>query len=355
MAQWRVKEMSLMTSISVRMLHHYDKIGLLKPSMRSSNGYRCYSEQDLATLQQIIALKFFGFSLAQIKTMLQQKPNAYEHLCAQQQMLLDQAEYLRQAHDTLAAVLTRYEKSDSLGWSELISLIERYRMTEELKNTWAERLNDKQKERYVKFRRAYPKEVTAFEATIESINTGQLKDHEGQEGKKAVDAFSKMTQAKVAWEATALKNEKMTKESATDLLETIEQFKTKEISLSLEGQMSFAKALTAQRLQCWDTLHQDIIKNLDAAPEGQAGKKLAKQWRDLVAEHCIGGGPNDFHFGVNILMETARGKVELQDLTEQSPEQKQQNALKGQRMADAAKILRDPMALDWIFRALKKH
>ena len=69
MAQWRIKEISDLTKISVRTLHHYDKIGLLKSSMRESNGYRWYSEGDLAKLQQIIALKFFGFSLGQIKTM----------------------------------------------------------------------------------------------------------------------------------------------------------------------------------------------------------------------------------------------------------------------------------------------
>ena len=69
MAQWRIKEISDLTKISVRMLRHYDALGLLKPSMRTSSGYRLYSEADLATLQQINALKFFGFSLSQIKTM----------------------------------------------------------------------------------------------------------------------------------------------------------------------------------------------------------------------------------------------------------------------------------------------
>jgi len=56
-------------------LHHYDKIGLLKPSMRLSNGYRLYSETDLLKLQQIIALKFFGFELSQIKLLLAKQDN----------------------------------------------------------------------------------------------------------------------------------------------------------------------------------------------------------------------------------------------------------------------------------------
>ena len=47
MKQWYAKELSQLTQVSVRALHHYDKIGLLKPSMRLPNGYRLYSEKDL--------------------------------------------------------------------------------------------------------------------------------------------------------------------------------------------------------------------------------------------------------------------------------------------------------------------
>ena len=72
MAQWYVKELSNLTQVSVQALHHYDRIGLLKPSVRLPNGYRLYSEQDLLKLQQIIALKFFGFELSQIKILTQQ-------------------------------------------------------------------------------------------------------------------------------------------------------------------------------------------------------------------------------------------------------------------------------------------
>ena len=47
MTQWYVNELSKLTKVTVRTLHHYDKIGLLKPSLRRSNGYRLYSEADL--------------------------------------------------------------------------------------------------------------------------------------------------------------------------------------------------------------------------------------------------------------------------------------------------------------------
>src|SRR3989304_4423788 len=124
MAQWRIKEISDLTNVSIRMLRHYDKIGLLHPSMRTSSGYRWYSETDLAKLQQIIALKFFGFSLSEIKTMLEQKLSIGESLHAQQRMLQDQVESLRLALGTLDTVLEQYKVSKSLDWQHLIELIE---------------------------------------------------------------------------------------------------------------------------------------------------------------------------------------------------------------------------------------
>lgn len=59
MTQWYGKDLSRLTHVTVQTLHHYDRFGLLKPSLRLSNGYRLYSEKDLLKLQQIIALKFF--------------------------------------------------------------------------------------------------------------------------------------------------------------------------------------------------------------------------------------------------------------------------------------------------------
>jgi len=57
----------------VRTLHHYDRLGLLKPSGRTESGYRLYRELDLARLEQIVTLKFIGFPLKQIKDLLEGK------------------------------------------------------------------------------------------------------------------------------------------------------------------------------------------------------------------------------------------------------------------------------------------
>jgi DNA-binding transcriptional MerR regulator len=59
-----------MTGVTVRTLHHYDRLGLLKPTGRTGAGYRLYGERDYARLQQIVTLKFIGFPLKQIKSLL---------------------------------------------------------------------------------------------------------------------------------------------------------------------------------------------------------------------------------------------------------------------------------------------
>ena len=65
-----VKEVADMVGISVRMLHHYDKIGLLIPESLSSAGYRLYSDKNLERLQQILFFKELDFSLQEIKDIL---------------------------------------------------------------------------------------------------------------------------------------------------------------------------------------------------------------------------------------------------------------------------------------------
>ena len=66
----KVKEVSILTGISIRTLHHYDDIGLLVPDDSTEAGYRLYSDENLATLQQILFFRELGFSLKKIKELL---------------------------------------------------------------------------------------------------------------------------------------------------------------------------------------------------------------------------------------------------------------------------------------------
>ena len=66
-----VKEISDLTGISVRTLHYYDEIGLLKPTEKSEAGYRLYDDKALETLQQILFFREFDIPLKEIKTVME--------------------------------------------------------------------------------------------------------------------------------------------------------------------------------------------------------------------------------------------------------------------------------------------
>ncbi|MFR8873549.1 MAG: MerR family transcriptional regulator [Oscillospiraceae bacterium] len=65
-----VHEVADLTGITIRALHYYDEIGLLKPTMVTGSKYRLYSNDDLSRLQEILFFREVGFSLKEIKNLL---------------------------------------------------------------------------------------------------------------------------------------------------------------------------------------------------------------------------------------------------------------------------------------------
>ncbi|HEY5002165.1 MAG TPA: MerR family transcriptional regulator, partial [Ktedonobacteraceae bacterium] len=77
-------------SVTVRTLRYYDKVGLLSPSLYTESGYRLYTNEDLLRLQNILALKFLGFSLEEIRALLQTGPKRLEEVLAQQKAMMEE-------------------------------------------------------------------------------------------------------------------------------------------------------------------------------------------------------------------------------------------------------------------------
>jgi len=67
---YTVKKLSDLAGVSVRTLHYYDQIGLLKPCTIEANGYRSYGENELLKLQQILFFRELDFPLKEIKKIL---------------------------------------------------------------------------------------------------------------------------------------------------------------------------------------------------------------------------------------------------------------------------------------------
>ena len=140
MTKWYVKDLSKLTGVSVQTLHHYDRIDLLKPSVRLSNGYRLYSEEDLLRLQQIIALKFFGFELSKIPSLLSGNAGALEHFTVQAKLLEQKANVLLDTSKVLKSIISDTDGDKSISWETIIKLIEVYRMTQQLEHSWVKEI-----------------------------------------------------------------------------------------------------------------------------------------------------------------------------------------------------------------------
>jgi DNA-binding transcriptional MerR regulator len=118
---WQTREFAKLAGVTVRTLHHYDRVGLLKPTRRTDKGFRLYGEPDFARLQQITTLKFIGFSLSQIKKILGQKEfELSETLQLQRNVLRAQRDRLNLALEAIA----RVERSNSVDLESFKEIIE---------------------------------------------------------------------------------------------------------------------------------------------------------------------------------------------------------------------------------------
>jgi DNA-binding transcriptional MerR regulator len=101
-----------LAGVTVRTLHHYDRIGLLPPSVRSSAGYRGYDQSDLARLQRILAYRELGFALEDIARLLDDPDSdPVAQLRQQHALVLERMERLAQ----IAAVLERTLEAHKMG------------------------------------------------------------------------------------------------------------------------------------------------------------------------------------------------------------------------------------------------
>jgi DNA-binding transcriptional MerR regulator len=135
-----VKEFAGLTKVTVRTLHYYDQIGLLKPSFEMPSGYRVYTDADLLRLQQIVTLKFMGFSLARIRDLLNLK--GYEvvrSLRIQAEAVRDEIGRLKRATRAIDQVLARLESGGRINRKKLIEIMEVIQMGEDVKKAWQEK------------------------------------------------------------------------------------------------------------------------------------------------------------------------------------------------------------------------
>jgi DNA-binding transcriptional MerR regulator len=138
--QLKVGELARRSGLTVRALHHYDEIGLLKPSLRSPAGYRLYGRADVARLHAIQSLRSLGVPLAQMAGMLAGDGSDLPAIVARQLRALDseiaQATALRERLALLQDMLAagrQPEVDDWLGTLELMGTYTKYFSAEEVR------------------------------------------------------------------------------------------------------------------------------------------------------------------------------------------------------------------------------
>lgn len=130
----RIGEFSKLSRVSIRMLRHYDDIGLLKPAeIDHFTGYRYYREEQLFVISRITALKDMGFPLADIIRLLEiydDRDKLEPFLAAQQKELAAQARETEYKLMLLESARKRLRKENSMGFDVTVKTIpERYAAT----------------------------------------------------------------------------------------------------------------------------------------------------------------------------------------------------------------------------------
>ena len=98
--------------VTVRTLHHYDEIGLLRPSERSLAGYRLYTDADLSRLRQIVGYRRLGFDLDGVASVLESDADPLSHLRRQREAVGQRISEL----SSLAHALDRAMEAEMNGY-----------------------------------------------------------------------------------------------------------------------------------------------------------------------------------------------------------------------------------------------
>ena len=118
----RIGELAARTGLTVRALHHYDRIGLLRPSGYSEGGHRLYAETDLLRLQQILTLRALGFPLRRIGEILDRPDfDLVASLRIQRGVVRERIAHLQQIEATLAELVDSRLATGRWDWDLVVA------------------------------------------------------------------------------------------------------------------------------------------------------------------------------------------------------------------------------------------
>lgn len=138
---WTTKEFSKVSGVTIRTLHYYDALGLLTPHHKTDAGYRFYSSEDLQVIQKIGVLKYIGFNLKQIKTILvSNQLDWLSSLNLQAKIIQDNIVKLNQGLILIKQSINFYSNNNKIEWQLIAKMLEVFKMTDDsIVKNWSER------------------------------------------------------------------------------------------------------------------------------------------------------------------------------------------------------------------------
>jgi MerR family transcriptional regulator, thiopeptide resistance regulator len=140
MEGYGVGEVARMAGISVRTLHHYDRIGLLRPSLRTLAGYRRYTGADLDRLQQVLGYRELGLGLAEVADLLA-GGDPVRHLRRQRDLIRDRMKRLTDLARAVNTTLEALQMGINLTPEERLAVFGGHdpaQYVEEVEQRWAD-------------------------------------------------------------------------------------------------------------------------------------------------------------------------------------------------------------------------
>ncbi len=134
---YKTGQLAKMANVTERTIRYYDKIGLLKPSFVSENGYRQYTKEDVFDLQKIVALRHLGFSIEEIQPIIVQNKDLHDSFNLQIQLIDSKITQLQSIRDSLSQVRLSLE-NETFQWEDIVDLARMYdqdtKIVEQYKN-----------------------------------------------------------------------------------------------------------------------------------------------------------------------------------------------------------------------------
>ncbi len=130
--------------VTIRTIRYYDKENILKPSVRTDNGNRMYSERDLVKLQQILLLKYLGFTLKDIREMTMgttTEQSLLDSLTIQRKLITERIEEMKAVQNAIEETITAIQEQKQIAWDEMLKLIHMTSMEQSLKNQYVNSAN----------------------------------------------------------------------------------------------------------------------------------------------------------------------------------------------------------------------